>query len=441
VDWKAHKPICKTLKKLSHQLQPYRIVVQLTYEILDEEFRQLELNVRVLEHLVSYAEYQFGNRVPLKNYRERENGEAIYNWTVEIKILVCIYGRLVDLYTRDESLNIVSSNNLKFPLFEKMLNLLRPWSVDLDSLSIGGIDSITKDQNDKVLYLSSSMEIGIGIIYMHRNQLNLAETHCQRGLSYARFHKGTEETKADLLCGALRIIYILRREESNYAGALIFAEEAYNCVAIAYNPVHPQVQNAASTLIECLTLKGDLCKAELFAQMTLDSLKDPQNGLDQQSEAVARGYYDLANVIITQRGDLVKAEKLVRESLRIRVQIKSNSYLVGYSLGLLTDVLRFRSKLGSEMKEVLEQCLAIDIRNYGPDGANTAGDYGNIGIYYRELADAEQTAETRKEFLRLSEIKIKEALRIYTKIYGPDDPKTLRYSTELFTVRRLISRV
>jgi hypothetical protein len=156
---------------------------------------------------------------------------------------------------------------------------------------------------------------------------------------------------------------------------------------------------------------------------------------------VARGYYDLANVIITQRGDLVKAEKLVRESLRIRVQIKSNSQLVGDSLGLLTDILSFQGNLGSEMKKLLEQCLAIDIRNYGPDGANTAGDYGNIGIYYRELADAEQTAETRKEFLRLSEIKIKEALRIYTKIYGPDDPKTLRYSTELFTVRRLISRV
>lgn len=153
----------KLLKQLLHQLQPYRTVVQLTEEILDEEFRKLELKVRVLEHLVSYAEYQFGNRIPSRVYRERENGEAIDNWTVEIKILVRIYERLAHLYTRDESLNIVSSNNLKSSLYEKILNLLRPWSVDLDSNSIGGIDSMTKDQNDEVLYLSSSVEIGIGI--------------------------------------------------------------------------------------------------------------------------------------------------------------------------------------------------------------------------------------------------------------------------------------
>jgi hypothetical protein len=49
--------------------------------------------------------------------------------------------------------------------------------------------------------------------------------------------------------------------------------------------------------------------------MTLDSLKDPKNGLDQQSEAVARGYSDLASVIKNQMRNLVKAEKLAREAL------------------------------------------------------------------------------------------------------------------------------
>jgi hypothetical protein len=129
------------------------------------------------------------------------------------------------------------------------------------------------------------------------------------------------------------------KSEGNYAGALTFAEEAYNCAAVAYNPVHSKVQNAASTLIDCLSRNGDLCKAELFAQMTLDSLKDPSNGLDQQSEAVARGYYDLAKVITAQRGDIVKAEKLARESLRIGVLINSKSYFAGNAAGLLASVL------------------------------------------------------------------------------------------------------
>jgi tetratricopeptide (TPR) repeat protein len=427
------------LKKLSFQLQPYREVLQLLEEIRDEHFNKVELDVRVWKHLVSYAEHQFGIRAPGKDYRERENGERIDNWTVEIKILTHIYGMLASLYGRDESLSMINRNNLQFPLYEKMLSFLRPWSADFDSNSTGQIDSMSKDQANMILELSTVTLNDIAIIYLQRNQFNLGETHCQQGLSYARLYKGTEDKKADLLCEALRTCYEIRSREGNYADALMIAEEAYNCVAVAYNPVHPRVQHAASTLIECLTRKGDLCKAELYAQMTLDSLKDPQNGLDQQSKAVENGYYDLASVIFGQRVDLVKAENLARESLRISVLINSNSPCVGKAAGLLASILASQDKLGSETEELFEQSLAISIRNYGPDG--TAIDYLNLGIYYRFLAEEQQTTATRKEHLRLSEVKIKEALRIYTKIYGPDDAKTVEFLTELSITRRFLSEI
>jgi hypothetical protein len=42
---------------------------------------------------------------------------------------------------------------------------------------------------------------------------------------------------------------------------LIFVEEAYDIVAIAYDPKHSKVQEAATTLIECLIHKGDLFDA------------------------------------------------------------------------------------------------------------------------------------------------------------------------------------
>jgi len=179
----------------------------------------------------------------------------------------------------------------------------------------------------------------------------------------------------------------------------------------------------------------------LFAQTTLDSLKDLQNGLDQQSEAVAKGYCDLANVIFAQRGDMEKAEKLVRESLRIRVLINSNDGSLGHSISILASILRFRGKLGSETKELFEQSLAISIRNYGPDGANTAIVHMNFSLFYRELADKQKTVSTRKEHLRLSEIMNKEALRIRTTIFGPDDPRTLQFLSNLSTARRLLSEV
>jgi hypothetical protein len=243
------------LKKLSHQLQPYRKVVQLIKEVSDEEFKKIELKGRVLEHLILYAENQFGDRVPLRVYRERENGETIDNWTVEIKILIFIYSSLADLLLSDESLDMVSSDNLRFPLYEKMLGLLRPWSVDLDSNSTGRIDSISKDRFNEISFISATVENNVALIYIHRSQYNLVENHCQGGLDYARLYEGTEDEKADLLCEALGTFFQLRLCEGNYADALVFIEEAYNCVAVVYNPVHPKVQSAASRLIECLTLK------------------------------------------------------------------------------------------------------------------------------------------------------------------------------------------
>jgi hypothetical protein len=222
------------------------------------------------------------------------------------KLICCIiYSELADIYLSDGSLSALSRDTSRFPLCEKMLDLLRPWSEHLDSNLTSRIDKMTTDQINEILKFSVVSECNIALIYMHRRQLNLAETHCQRGLTCARLYEGTEEEKADFLCEALNKYYNLRRDEGNCADALVYAEEAYNCVAVAYNPVHPKVQNAAGDLIECLTRKGDFDKAELFAQMTLDSLKDPKNGLDQQSEAVARGYCDLASVMDDQRGDYV----------------------------------------------------------------------------------------------------------------------------------------
>jgi hypothetical protein len=174
----------------------------------------------------------------------------------------------------NESLGMICSNDLRFPLYEKMLDLLRLWSVDLDSNSTGRIDSLIEDQMNEISYQLSLIEIGIAVIHMQRSHFHLMETHCQRGLSYARLYEGTEDKKIDLLCNALITFNNLRGFEGNYPDALPFAEEAYNCAAVAYNPVHPKLPGF---LIENLSRTGDLCKAELFAQMTLDSLKDPQN--------------------------------------------------------------------------------------------------------------------------------------------------------------------
>jgi tetratricopeptide (TPR) repeat protein len=253
-------------------------------------------------------------------------------------------------------------------------------------------------------------------------------------------YEGEEEEKADLLCKALESSYVLHANRGNYDEAFIFAEEACNCVAIAYNPVHPEVQKAASTLIECLIFKRDFDHAETFAQMTLDSLKDPGNGLDQQSEAVANGYYDLGNVINQQEGDLVKAEKLVRESLRIRSRLYDAHHdLIGMSSSLLARVLQAQGNLGSETKELYERALAVHIRNYGPEEVNTAVLNFNMGDFYCLRAKEDQIAEIKKDHLQLSESKYKKSLEIFTKVVGPDNPKTIKASSQLSIISRKLS--
>jgi hypothetical protein len=68
--------MCPILKKLSNKLQTYFEVSLLINEVLESNKGK---DIRVLEHLLSFADYQFGKGVTGKNSREREDGECISN--------------------------------------------------------------------------------------------------------------------------------------------------------------------------------------------------------------------------------------------------------------------------------------------------------------------------------------------------------------------------
>jgi hypothetical protein len=433
--------MCKTLKKLSgDKFQPYLEVSGVIEEIKSEIANDKKLGRRVMRHLILYAEYQFGVRVIGKNYRERESANGctrIDNWRVEIQTLIPLYIDLIYFIERDTSIKSVTiRNNLLFPCFEKMLNLLQPWSILLDSKSGNGC--LNKRQISRVLDLLTQTESRIATFHIFKNQFDIAKSHSYLALKFARLYEGTEEeiNKTEVMSRALRACFELHRSQGDNTKALIFIEEMYNCVAITYNPVHSKVQEASSMLITCLTEKGDLGKAEIFAQVTLDSLKDPKNGLDQQSEEMARGYYDLAMVLNRDKGgDLVKAENLARESLRIRSLLYNDVHIyISYNTALLASNLMLQGKLGSETRGLFERSLAIIIANSGPDATNTAITCTKLGSYY-QIANIKLkgvlTSETKEEYSRLSKLRFTEAHRIYTKIFGPNHPSTMEVTTTL----------
>lgn len=421
-DWKAHKLICKIIKKLSLQQQPFQDVVPAIKGTLAVRPQKLHLGLRVLEHLLKYALHQFGDIVPGNDYRARENGEQIYNYKVDVMNLFPIYVDMIELYESDESLSKLGRDDLLLLCYQKQLDLLKPWSftrADSDN-----------DVKDYALMTLSQIEGNIAQVYVLKSQFDMADDYFKRALNYARlFEEEKEEEKPGLLCDALGAYSDLRSIQGRCDEAVVFAEQAYDVVAIAYNPVHPKVQEAAGTLIRLLSRKGGLSNyydAERFAEAVLSSLKDPKNGVNQESEEVAQGYYDLGNVIYLQGRDHLKAEALIRESLRIRSLLFDNEHQnVGLCVGILASILRAQGNLGNETKEFMERSLAIDRKHFGPDGVNTAISTARIAAFYHQLAETTpQSPDSKKYILRLSETSCKEALRINMKTRGPNHSGT-----------------
>jgi hypothetical protein len=206
--------------------------------------------------------------------------------------------------------------------------------------------------------------------------------------------------------------------------------------------VHPQVQEAAGVLINILIRKGDLFDGERYAQVTYGNLRDKKNGIDQESEAVADGAYNLANVIFRQDGDLIKAEELARESLRIISLVEdSNHYRVGNTCNLLANILRRQGQLGDETRGLYERCLANSIRNEGPEGLNTAVGNTNLGLYYDQLAGVQTTVALKQRQLLLAKAYFEESYRIGLKIYGSTHTETVAAASELADVSIELSRI
>jgi tetratricopeptide (TPR) repeat protein len=227
-DWKDHKLICSTLKSLSCDPQPYHQVVDVIKAFLREA-----ANVRVLDHLLCYAEFQFGKPTASKDYRERGDTEKIDNWSVDMKNMIPIFEKLIDIHRENKSLTLINYDSITSPLFEKMVEILNPWlCLDLN---------LDKSQMDYILWVLSQTEGNLSIFHGHRNQFARAESCCQRALSYARQYNEEGEKKTTLLQASLSNYCNLYGSQGDFTNATTFAEEAYNVVAVAYNPVHPQV--------------------------------------------------------------------------------------------------------------------------------------------------------------------------------------------------------
>jgi hypothetical protein len=226
--------ICKTIKKLSNELQPYFEVDRILWEINEVPGD----NRRLQEHALSYAKFQFGNRIPQKAYRERANGEYINNYEVEIEHMIRIYRDLINCIMVDKSLSLLQMHDMGLPYNHSVLDILRPWSAyitDLEgTVQREGLD-LDSSNVDHILLEYSETEQDMAKIYTHRNQFDIAEGCCQRALSYARQYKGNplSTQKTSIMYSALQTYSSLGVFQANSPLAVQYAEEGiYRCTCI-----------------------------------------------------------------------------------------------------------------------------------------------------------------------------------------------------------------
>jgi hypothetical protein len=122
--------MCAILKKIPNKLQSYDGAVRIIDEILASNKGN---EIRVFEHLVSYADNQFGQQVPGRDYRERKDGQRIANWDVDISILIKIITITLNIHHNNLSYSPIIRDNKMFPHLERSLNILKPWMVIMDS--------------------------------------------------------------------------------------------------------------------------------------------------------------------------------------------------------------------------------------------------------------------------------------------------------------------
>jgi hypothetical protein len=151
--------------------------------------RGTESEIRLLEYCLSFAEYQYGDIIPSKTYRERK-GVKVNNWEVDIETLLYVCFLLAVAY-EDGELRKEGKEKMDFTLksihyFEKSLCILEPWRVQLPLEQSKRTCALSDQRIDRLYVYLSDVEIRLGEIHLFLNHFDKAGDHLDKGISYAK---------------------------------------------------------------------------------------------------------------------------------------------------------------------------------------------------------------------------------------------------------------
>jgi hypothetical protein len=242
---------------LSSEVDKYSTKITAQLSILESQGKDKEI-ITVLERYLAFMKHQHGVPVDGKPYWKRSNSDRVDNLV------------LVDI---------------QFRLSQKYDLVDDPDAVLLHALAARQMLEHRDRSDYSTLHRLLQCERKITAAYNVKGQHDVAVTHSEQCLMFSRLMTGEHRISFEYL--ALGLCAIVRRLQSRLPEAIELAEEAYILISGAFGPVHPDVQNAASTLIQLLIANGDYSRADDYARMNYENLTDSHNGIDQDTKQVA----------------------------------------------------------------------------------------------------------------------------------------------------------
>jgi hypothetical protein len=249
-------------------------------------------------------------------------------------------------------------------------------------------------------------------------------------IAHAKRVIGEESTQ--LLYDALSQKGRILNLQLNLSEAKATYEETYNFMVEKFYPDHPLVLEVANSLIKILIRTEEYFDAERFARICYECLTRP---IDTESNEVGFAAEALATVthrLLLQNGssssfgNIEEVEMLARKALKIKERIHGqNHYFTSSILYLISNILRLKKSREDEVLDLLDRSLAMSIKHVGVDHENVANYSLVLAEFHGHIGDELPDRKAKIGHYRLAKRHCKEAVRIETKLRGPNHPLTL----------------
>jgi tetratricopeptide (TPR) repeat protein len=215
--------------------------------------------IRILKYCLSFAEYQYGDRIIGQKQRER-GGYGMDNLAID-QIFLGLCGAIGFDYQikadRHSKISILKdAYTMAIYHYKKSLSIVVSWQTQLDSGErkdfIKGID---------INFMRTMAESKLVSCYIELRNFEKAGDSYERAITFAKVIVVAEERTNFLystLCAKARLLH----DQSKFVESRTIYEKVYDMLANLYHPDHPLVLKATNHLIGCLIIAKEYYDAE-----------------------------------------------------------------------------------------------------------------------------------------------------------------------------------